>query len=105
MDWLALLLICGTSALICSGGSLVCASLKRYLLGLLFGILELAAAAVASYGWAWALRISGKTDWFLLGIFGYTPVSLVFWAMLAAGAVCLVINGRGLVRKWTSARA
>ncbi len=105
MDWLGLLLICGTSALLFFIGSLVCASLRKYLLGLLFGLFELAAAAVASYGWAWALRISGKTDWFLLGILGYTPVSLVFWAMLAVGVVCLVINGRGLVRKWASARA
>lgn len=75
---------------------------KRHMAGLLFGVLELLAAAVSSGTWAYALKISGKIDWFLLGIFSYTPIALICAAMFAAGVWCAAVNLRGFLRRPTS---
>lgn len=99
MDWLRQIFVFGLIALVFFIGSQLCASLKKYYLGLFFGILELVSAVVASYAWAWALKVSGKGDWLLLGIFGYTPIGLIFWAMFVVGVMCVVKNVRGLVQK------
>ena len=104
MDWLTQILIFGFAALLFFIGSIVCACQNKYYLGLLCGILELVSAVISSGAWAWALKVSGKADWFLLGLRGYTLLSFIFWDMLAVGAVCLVINGRGLARNRKSAQ-
>lgn len=72
---------------------------KRHKLGLLFALLELLAAVISSGAWAHALKISGKTDWFLFGIFGYTPIGLICFAMFAVGMLCAAINFRGVIKR------
>ena len=104
MDWLTQILIFGFVALLFFIASIVFACKKDYARGLLFGILELVAAAISSCTWAYALKVSGKADWFLLGIRRYTTLSLIFWDMFAVGVVCLAINGAGLARKRKSAQ-
>ena len=104
MDWLTQILIFGFAALLFFIGSIVFACKKEFSRGLLFGVLELVSAVISSGAWAWALKVSGKADWFLLGIRRYTLLSFIFWDMLAVGVVCLVINGRGLARNRKSAQ-
>ncbi|MDE7244460.1 MAG: hypothetical protein K2O18_10895 [Oscillospiraceae bacterium] len=67
--------------------------------GFAFAALELLAAAVSSASWMWALKVSGKMDWFLFGLFGYTPFALIFYAMFAVGIGCIVMNVRSLRRE------
>lgn len=71
---------------------------KWYKTGLLFGCLELLSAVPPTLAWMDALWNSGKRDWFLLGLLGYPPIALCFYAMFIAGAVCLILNIRGIVR-------
>ena len=66
--------------------------------GFVFAALELLSAAAATAAWMWALESSGKIDWFLLGIFSYTPFALIFYAMFAAGIGCIVMNARSMRR-------
>ena len=103
MEWGKQIIVFGLIALVFFIGSQLCASLKKYFLGAIFGILELASAVVSSYAWAWALKVSGKGDWFLLGILGYPPIGLIFWAMFVVGVMSLVKNGKGLAQKRKSA--
>ena len=63
--------------------------------GYVFAALELLSAAVSSGAWMYALKISGKTDWFLCGLFGYTPIALIFYAMFAVGFGCIAVNACG----------
>lgn len=72
--------------------SIVFAANKQNIAGLLFGVVELISGVLSSLIWACALKNSGKTDWFLLGLFRYTPAALIFYAMLLAGVVCIGIN-------------
>ena len=48
--------------------------------------------------WMCALKVSGKTDWYLLGLLGYTPAALCFYALFIAGAVCAGMNIWGILR-------
>lgn len=98
MDWVTQTLGFGFLALPLFGLSVLFAWRKKYKLGLLFGGLELISGGVSCAAWAWALKVSGKADWFLLGLLGYTPAALIFYAMLVVGIVCLIANFRGLVR-------
>ena len=75
-----------------------CFRAHRYVPGLLFACLELLSAVPPTLAWMDALWNSGKRDWFLLGLLGYTPIALCFYAMFIAGAVCLILNIRGIVR-------
>ena len=103
--WLVLVLACGFAALLFFIGSLVFACKKDFSRGRLFGILELVVASISSGIWAYALRTSGKADWSLLGFHRDPLIALIFWGMLAAGVLCLAINGIGLSRKRKAARA
>lgn len=105
LNWGMQVIIFGLFALFFFIDSIVCAIRTDFSHGLLCGLLELVSAAISSSAWAWALRVSGKSDWYLLGIHRYTLVSLIFWSMFAVGVLCLVINWIGLVWKWTTARA
>ena len=105
INWLVQVLIWGFAALLFFIASLVFACRKDYSRGRLFGILELVAASISSGIWAYALRVSGKADWSLLGFRRDPLISLIFWGMLAAGVLCLAINGFGLSRKRKSAQA
>lgn len=70
--------------------------------GLVFGRLELLSAAISSAAWMDALRVSGKKDWFLLGLFGYTPFSLIFIGMLVVGIGCVAVSVRRLLKRPTA---
>lgn len=69
---------------------------NRFGRGMLFGFLELLPAVISSSAWAWALKVSGKADWFVFGIFRYTLMGLICYAMFAAGIWCIVANVRGI---------
>ena len=97
MDWLMQIFFFGLVALVFFLGSELYNSLKKYYLGLIFAIFELASAVAATYPWVVALKESGKGDWFL--ILGYPPIGLIFWAMFVVGVMCVVKNMRGLVQK------
>ena len=99
MDWLTQILIYGLYALAFYIGSELYTSQKKHFRGLLFIAGELVAAVLATEPWIWALRSSGKSDWFLLGILGYTPISLIFWAMYVVGIINVVKNVRGMIQK------
>ena len=105
LNWVMQVIIFGLFALFFFFDSIICAIRMDFSHGLLCGLLELASAAISSSAFAWALKVSGKADWYLLGIHRYTPYSLIFWSMFAVGVLCLAVNGVGLVRKWTTARA
>ncbi len=96
MDWFLQLIGFGVAAFFMFIFSVSSAEAKRYKAGLLFGGLELLSAAVSSGAWAYALKISGKTDWFLFGLFGYTPIALICIAMFVVGIGCVAVNARGL---------
>lgn len=100
MDYFWQIVGFGFLALGLFGCSLVLAKQKHYIAGLVFGVLELLAGAVSCRVWMLALKVSGKSDWFLLGLLGYTPVALIFYAMMGAGILCVVLNFRGL--KWNN---
>jgi len=83
---------CGLVALLFSLCSVAFTNRGRYVLGELFGILELASATVSSSVWAWALKGSGKTDWYLLGIRNYPPIGMIFWSMFIVGVLCILAS-------------
>lgn len=78
--------------------SAIFAKTGKYDWGLGFGALELLSAAASSSAWAWALKVSGKADWFLLGLRRYAPLSVIFWSMFVVGILCVLANLRGLVK-------
>lgn len=99
MDWHTQVVSFGLVALVLFIGSVVSIRLKKFFLGLVFGLSELAAATVSSYHWAWALKVSGKTDWLQLGLFSYPLAGLIFWSMLVVGVLCFLVNFFGLAIK------
>lgn len=98
MGWVMQMLGFGFLAFIMLLLSATFAWRKRYKLGLLFGGMELIAAGVSSSAWAWALKVSGKIDWFLLGLMRYTPIALICYAMFAVGTICLIVNFCGFIK-------
>jgi len=90
MDCLSQILVFGLVALLLFIGSIVSIQKKLYALGLAFGILELLSATVSSSAWAWALKISGKGDWFLFGILNYPPIGLACISMFLVGVLCVM---------------
>ncbi len=103
MDWLLQVLLFGLVALFFSITSVSATLQNRYALGLCVGILELLSATISASAWAYALKISGKMDWFLLGLLGYTPIALIFMAMFVVGILCVLASIRGLIKKEKSA--
>jgi len=84
----------GCGALLCFGFSLLMMEGSRYRAGLWFAIAELVSTVVCSTGWAWALKVSGKVDWFLFGLLGYTPLGVLCYAAYACGIWCVVRSVR-----------
>lgn len=78
--------------------SVACAWKSKHPAGLAFAFLELLAASVSSAAWMYALKVSGKTDWYLLGLFRYTPIALIFISMFVVGAICVIVNVRGIIK-------
>ncbi len=99
MNWLLQILVFGLTALFFFLASVNSTQRKQYALGLGYGILELLSAVVSSSAWAWALKVSGKTDWFLFGLLGYTPMALICISMFAVGVLCVLASIRGLTKK------
>lgn len=92
MEWVFRIFVYGCFALLAFILSVVFFRCRKYKLGLTFGCLELLAAIPSARIWMDALKGSGKSDWLSLGIVGYPPVALCFYAMLLAGAVCVALN-------------
>lgn len=65
---------------------------EKHRIGLAFGVLELLSAGISSSAWAWALKVSGKVDWFLFGLRRYTLFALICFAILIAGMLCVAVN-------------
>lgn len=65
-------------------------------IGFVFAVLELLSASVSSWAWMWALRVSGKGDWLLLGVLGYPPIGLIFWSMFVVGIRCAAVSIQGI---------
>lgn len=99
MGWVVQILGFGLLAFIMFVLSADFAWIKEHKLGLLFGGLELISAYISSSAWAWALKVSGKSDWFLLGLFGYTPIALICYSMFIVGIICLIVNFCGLIKR------
>ena len=72
---------------------------RRYVLGLLFTCLELLSAVPLIVWWMCALKVSGKTDWYLLGLLSYPFPAICFYALFAVGAVCAGMNIWGIARE------
>ena len=92
MDWVTQIFAFGLLALALFIASLVFFRLKKSRAGLICGVLELVSGAISCAAWADALKVSGKRDWFLLGLLGYTPIALIFYAMIGCGLLCTVMN-------------
>lgn len=103
MDYLVKILVFGFFAFLMFILADVFVWKKQPKAGLVFGCLELLSAAISTWGWMDALRVSGKKDWFLLGLFGYTPFALIFISMFIVGIVCVAINLRRLLKRPTAA--
>ena len=103
MDCVLQILLFGLAALFFSIASVSATLQNRYALGLCCGIFELLAATISASAWAYALKISGKMDWFLLGLLGYPPMALIFMAMFVVGILCILASIRSLVKKEKSA--
>ena len=71
---------------------------RRYVPGLLASCLELLSAVPLTLFWMCALKVSGKSDWYLLGLLGYPFPAVCFYALFAIGAACVVLNIQGIVR-------
>jgi len=99
MDWLTQILVFGFVALLFFIRSVVSIRKKRYALGLAFGILELLSAAVSSSAWAWALKVSGKSDWLMFGILNYPPIGLICVSMFVVGVLCVMKSIWGIWQK------
>ena len=74
MEWERQIFVFGFIALALFSLSQIFIWAKKPWIGLGFAVLELIAAGISSWAWMWALRVSGKVDWLLLGILGYTPI-------------------------------
>lgn len=105
MDWFVQIIAFGLLAFLFFVLSAASGSKHKFGCGVFFGFLELLCAVISSSAWAWALKVSGKGDWFLLGILGYTPVVLICYAMFVVGAWCTVTNIRGISKQKTAAHS
>jgi len=94
-----LIVVFGLAALLCFGFSVKAKKQSRYAAGLGFAVLELLSTIVCTWSWAHALKISGKIDWFVFGLWGYPLLGLICYAMYAAGVWCIVVNVRGAIRQ------
>lgn len=103
MDWFLQIITFGGLAFLFFVLSEASKRKNKFIRGVFFGCLELLAAVVSSSAWAWALKVSGKRDWFLFGILGYTPVGLICYAMFVVGVWCIVTNTRGISRQKSTA--
>ena len=101
MDWFLQVFVFGALALAFFLFSLALLKRKQNIAGLAAGMLELLSGTVSCGAWMWALKVSGKTDWLLLGLLRYTPIALVFYAMMSAGVLCVFLNLRSLKRTRT----
>lgn len=99
MDWDTKVVVFGLLAFTAFILSIVFARRKMYKLGMLFAELELPPAIISCSAWAWALKVSGKSDWYLFGLRICPPVALIFYAMLIAGFVCFIVNFCLLLKK------
>lgn len=75
-----------------------CFQERRYVTGMLAACLGLLSAVPLTVWWMCALKVSGKTDWYLLGLLGYPFPAVCFYALFVIGAVCAALNIRGIVR-------
>ncbi len=99
MSWVLQVVVFGFVALLFFIRSVASIQKKQYALGLAFGILELLSATVSSSAWAWALHVSGKSDWRLFGILNYTPLGLICVSMFVVGALCVIMGIWGVIKK------
>lgn len=97
-NWFSMVFLFGSLALIFFILSLRFAWKRKYKTGMLLAVLELMNGAVSSTAWAWALKVSGKTDWSLLGIRGYTHIAVIFWCMDGVGFICLALCMGGMIK-------
>ncbi len=99
MGWALQVIVFGFVALFLFIRSVASIRKKQYALGLAFGILELLSATISSSAWAWALHVSGKSDWHLFGISTFPPLGLICISMFVVGALCVIMGIRGVTKK------
>lgn len=92
MGWFLQIVVFGLLAFLMFVLSAVYTKREKSRIGLAFGVLELLSAAISSSAWAWALKVSGKDDWFLFGVRRYTLMALICIAMLVTGILCIAMN-------------
>lgn len=92
MDWFFQVVVFGLLAFLTFVVSAIYTKKQKFKIGLAFGVLELISAVISSSAWAYALKVSGKTDWFLFGLRRYTVFALICYAMLATGMICVAVN-------------
>ena len=105
MGWFYTVIGFGLLAFVCFVSSAVCKLRNNSRMGVLFGFLELLCAAISSSAWAWALKVSGKGDWFLFGILGYPMIGWIFYAMFVVGIGCAAVNIWGLRKQGGSSNS
>lgn len=71
---------------------------RQYVIGLLFGFLELVSTILTAVGWKDMLYQSGKTDWYLLGIHSNPFPAVICYALFITSAACIALNIGFLVR-------
>ena len=99
LDWVRQIFVFGFTALALFILSQIFIRVKKPGIGFVFAVLELLSASVSSSAWMWALRVSGKGDWLLLGILGYPPIGVIFWSMFVVGIRCAVVSIQGIRRQ------
>lgn len=99
MDLFGQIIAFGMLALLMFSFSIAFLQGKKPKIGLVFGCLELFSAVRSAGAWMYALRVSGKGDWFLFGILSYPLVGLICVAMFAVGFLCVAANVRGILTK------
>lgn len=97
-DWGAQIFFFGLIALGLFLASVYCIRKGKYIAALVLAVAELVSGALTIPAWMWALKISGKVDWYLLGLRNYPPVALIFYAMFAVGILCIVFSIVGLIK-------
>lgn len=97
-NWIAQIFFFGLIALGLFLASVYCIRKGKYVAALVLAVAELGSGALTLPPWLWALKSSGKADWYLLGLRNYPSVALIFYAMFAAGILCIVFSIAGLVK-------
>jgi len=106
MDWFVCVLAGGFFTLIFFVPSLLFTCSKENIAGLVTGALDFVSAIVMSFGWADALWMSGKVDWYLFGVYNYPVLGWFCITMLIGGVLFITLNIRGIMkRKETSTSA